>query len=145
MKAAILAVFPDNTAGVVSNVTMYLGGALGGNYVPIIGNSDYGVFDVGLWIQFAAYRNAAGKAEGYMDPNLLQYNRLILEWQNLTPYIPTPSFPQNHIFSASRTNGTVNWSKRWGLRNGEIQTGTLKLFVLMGDVLVVAGPYIDTE
>jgi|GEM_PF-1709303 len=137
IKTALDNIFTANTGGVTDNVVMY---PLGGP-ASIIGNTDYGLFDVGLVIRFAGFANAAGNAEGYINPNYLLTNSVTIEFQNFSQYCAAG------IASHSRTTGTVRWTRTWGSKGATSYTGPGALFKpwLQAGLVIVPGVLVDPE
>jgi hypothetical protein len=137
IKTALDNIFTANTGGVTDNVVMY---PLGGP-AAIIGNTDYGLFDVGLVIRFAGFANAAGNTESYINPNYLLTNSVTIEFQNVSQYCAAG------IASHSRTTGTVRWTRTWGSKGATSYTVPGALFRpwLQSGLLIVPGVLVDPE
>lgn len=137
IKTALDAVFTANTGGVTDNVVMY---PLGGP-ASIIGNTDYGLFDVGLVIRFAGYANAAGRDENYIDPGYLRSNAITVEFQSAAQYTA------EGISSVSRINGTMRWTRTWGDRGTKSYPtpGTFARPWIQSGLLIVPGVLVDAE
>ncbi len=129
---AVLAVFPENTEGVVSNIRVNPFGA-----TNVTDNSPaIGLIEANLDIFFQAHSTLGFIPSAYVQPGRLQ-----IETRNLATY-PTGG----GIVAFSATDASVSWSRNFGTKASPATTYTNPTGGwLRGSRLFVFGPVVDNE
>lgn len=133
ITTALLAVFPENTGGVVSNANVY---PFGGP--STIANTDASLLEQGLEILFAGSASV-GNVEGYISPAYVSSRSSItIELRNVANYA-TPG-----IAKFDPADGSVLWTRPFGTADSTTIAGP-ELMWIRGDFVYAYGQIVDSE
>lgn len=135
VKAAILAVFPENTEGGFSNANVYPFGAP----AEII-NTDFSPLEQGLDIIFAGATGASSLALGVPSRSYFTVGQILIEFQNVTQY-------NVQGFGAwDRTDADIVWQRTFGTSSTSGQAIPQPTAAwLRGSWVYAYGPLADAE
>jgi hypothetical protein len=129
---AVLAVFPENTEGVVSNIRVNpLGASNVTDNSPAIG-----LIEANLDLHF----QGAGSL-GFIDSRYLTRGRVTIETRSLSSYTSTGG-----VAAYSATDGSVTWSRNYGSTTSPAKTyAGASGGWLRGSRLILFGPVVDPD
>ena len=133
ITTALLAVFPENTGGVVSNINVYPFGA-----PSTIVNPDASLLEQGLEILFAGAAGATNP-EGYISPAYInQRSSITVELQNVEQY-STPG-----IAAFDPSDGSIIWTRPWGTTASATISNPQYMWI-RGDFVYAYGEIVEAE